>query len=218
MRNYSFSELLVMGKNGNKDAVKEMNRRIELASHDDEVATFDIINAYEHYIKKLSGKYTRICRTYSFDDLYSLGVLGLIKAIKRFDPSYGCLLTTLAFTEISNSITGITRQEWAHNNISITNLEMDGEENASSLTIGYIPDNTVNVFEEVSDKLESEILCKTFNILTPMQRNAMIGLFIENKTANELAAIYGKDVKAIHSLKYNAIDKLRYALKNTLKH
>lgn len=218
MKSLTFSELLVMGKNGNKEAINEMNHRIELASHDDETATLDIINAYERYIKKLSGKYVRICRTYSFDDLYSLGVLGVIRAIKRFDPSYGCLLTTLIFTEVSNSITSVSRQEWAHNNISITNLEMDGEEETTHLTIGYIPDETVNIFNEVSNKLESEIIRNAFDKLTTMQQKVMIGLFIQNKTAKELAKEYGMNERQIHSYKYNAIDKLQWALKNVLKH
>ena len=218
MKNLSFSELLVLGKSGDKNAIDEMNKRINLAAHDDELATLDIINAYERYIKKLAGKYTRICRTYSFDDMYSLGVLGVIRAIKRFDTSYGCLLTTLIFTEVSNSITSVSRQEWAHNNISITNLEMDGEDDSNHLTIGYIPDNSVNIFEEVSNKLESEVIRNAFDKLTYMQQKVMVGLFLQNKTAKELAKEFGMNERQIHSYKYNAIDKLQWALKNVLKH
>lgn len=52
----------------------------------------------------------RCHRQVEFDDLYQAGVLGLIRAVDRFDPERHCLLKTLAEHRIRGAILDYLRQ------------------------------------------------------------------------------------------------------------
>lgn len=53
-----------------------------------------------YYVRRISCAYTLI----PFEDMVQIGMIGLIRAIERFDPSFGCVLRTYAGKIISNRI------------------------------------------------------------------------------------------------------------------
>ena len=62
----------------------------------------DILNSYDKYIKSIVNKYN--VSKFDKDDLYQAGLIGLFKAIKRYDESFNVKLSTFAFKYIIGEI------------------------------------------------------------------------------------------------------------------
>ncbi len=212
MKNMTFKELIEMGKKGNKEAINEMNLRVEMSKENNEYF-LDILNACEGLIVKFASQYRRICQTYEMEDLKSLGTIGVYNAIQKYDPSYNVLFTTLAYNEIRNSISSITRKEWSKNNIYVMSLGNDDNEDGTLMTLDMISDD-VDIFKEVSTKMEYEEVLQAINELTELQKAVITSLYIDELTISETAQKLNISYKSVDKARGLAIKSLRYKLQH----
>jgi len=130
-----------------------------------------------------------------FEDILSVGRLGLLKAIRSFDTAKNVKLATYAARCITNEILMFFRKESKHENNfslqdSIPNLKDD------NLTFqDMLPDDKVNVEECVFDNIMISELLEGLTFLPDKQRLAMELSFGLNgnqrKTQYEVAEILG---------------------------
>lgn len=78
-----------------------MDELIERARAGDPAALEEIFRDLLPMIKSIAGRYSS-CAEY--DDLIQTGAIGLLKAIRAFDPNAGAKLTTYAFSMIKGEI------------------------------------------------------------------------------------------------------------------
>lgn len=120
------------------------------------------------------------------DDLYSTGIVGLIKAINSFDTEKGFKFSTYATHVIRNEILMTFRKKRVDVAFSLddtANLE-NGEEvpYASMISSGE------QFEDEVITKVQyEEMLCK----LPERERNIMIMFFVHDKTQCEISSLTG---------------------------
>ncbi|HHV79708.1 MAG TPA: FliA/WhiG family RNA polymerase sigma factor [Firmicutes bacterium] len=103
----------------------------------DPAARAQLIERYAPLVKYVAGRLsTGLPSHVSMDDLYSEGLLGLIDAIEKFDPSRGVKFETYAVARIKGAILdGLRRMDWlpVHTRQKIRQLEKAYSELQSKL-------------------------------------------------------------------------------------
>ena len=90
-------------------AYKENPRLLEASLAGDEAATAELVSRNEGLVRTIA---LRFCsRGYELEDLIQIGHLGLLKAIRTFDPSRGCALSTYAVPLILGEIRRFLRDD-----------------------------------------------------------------------------------------------------------
>ena len=101
----------------------------------------------------------------TWEELISVGTIGLIKAVDSFDVSKGCPLPPYACICISNEINMYLRKESNYRNrITVSGGDASGFEDT---------DRQDPVFEEVSSRLEHEHLEESFHDLSPREQEIL---------------------------------------------
>lgn len=84
---------------------------LERARKGDETACEDLLVTNEGLIWSIVRRYCG--RGVEADDLYQLGCLGFVKAVKGFDPAFGCQFSTYAVPKIAGEIRRYLRDDGA---------------------------------------------------------------------------------------------------------
>ena len=158
-----------------------------------------------------------------FDDIISIGTIGLIKAINTFKVSKGNKLATYASKCIDNEILMYLRSEKKKNReVSIHEpIGTDKEGNAISL-LDVLESETIDFAYEYDLNSQIKWLLENITlILTPSELNIIkkrYGLFGENEiTQRELAASLGISRSYVSRIEKKCLQKLNTAFKNPKK-
>ena len=173
------------------DETKELFEKYQ--NNHDLLAKEKLINGNLKLVLSILRKYTN--RTDNLDDLFQIGVIGLIKAIDNFDLSYGLKLSTYACPMIA----GEMRRYLRDNNMlrvsrSLKDLAYRAMQMKEYLTnkLGYTP-----TYEEIARNLnesETDVLVaiestyEPISLYTPIYNDGGDTIYlyeqIENKSAN----------------------------------
>lgn len=165
--------------------------------------------------KKFDG-----CAT-STEDLVSIGTIGLMKAVKTFNPNKNIKLATYASRCIENEILMYLRKSTQlKNEVSIDeplNIDWDGNELLLSDVLGSDND-TVN--RNIEQEAECKLLLDAVNKLEPRARQITVLRFglmgFKEHTQKEVALMLGISQSYISRLEKKIINKLKKELKNVL--
>ena len=146
---------------------EEMNQLFIRLKNGDEGAKEKLVNGNLKLVLSILRKYTN--RTDNLDDLFQIGVIGLIKAIDNFDLSFGLKLSTYACPMISGEI----RRYLRDNNMlrvsrSIKDLAYKTLQLRDLMTnkLGYVP-----TYEMIAKELgvdESDIIVAVESMYDPV--------------------------------------------------
>lgn len=88
---------------------EETNELVSLAKNGDELAKEKLITVNSPLIKSVIKRYLN--KGIEYDDLYQLGALGFVKAIKNYDSTYNVKFTTYAVPMIAGEIKRFLRDD-----------------------------------------------------------------------------------------------------------
>lgn len=88
---------------------EETNELVSLAKNGDELAKEKLITVNSPLIKSVIKRYFN--KGIEYDDLYQLGALGFVKAIKNYDSTYNVKFTTYAVPMIAGEIKRFLRDD-----------------------------------------------------------------------------------------------------------
>ena len=88
---------------------EETNELVSLAKNGDELAKEKLITVNSPLIKSVIKRYLN--KGIEYDDLYQLGALGFVKAIKNYDSAYNVKFTTYAVPMIAGEIKRFLRDD-----------------------------------------------------------------------------------------------------------
>ena len=153
-------------------------------------------------------------KTTSTEDLVSIGTIGLMKAVKTFNPEKNIKLATYASRCIENEILMHLRKV---NNMKAEmsfdeplSVDWDGNELTLRDVLGTESDD---VFEPIEYTDEKRLLLKTVNALPEKERNLMIMRFglngTESHTQKQLADRLGISQSYISRLEKKILDKIK---------
>lgn len=144
------------------------------AQKGDDRARDQLIEAYLGLVAHACHKYGR-GEYYEFDDLFSIGVEGLIKAIDRYDPTRSCefkpyLWVKFAIIDANQSV----RKRSAHE---------------QALPVGF--DELVGVYDQPEEPDYRAVLLEAFSVLTEKQRETIMLHYMgdERRTFKEVARL-----------------------------
>lgn len=153
-------------------------------------------------------------KTTSTEDLVSIGTIGLMKAVKTFNPEKKIKLATYASRCIENEILMYLRKI---NNMKAEmsfdeplSIDWDGNELTLRDVLGTDPDD---VFEPIEYTDEKRLLLKTVYALPEKERNLMIMRFGldggEGRTQKQLADSMGISQSYISRLEKKTLEKIK---------
>lgn len=153
-------------------------------------------------------------KTTSTEDLVSIGTIGLMKAVKTFNPEKNIKLATYASRCIENEILMHLRKV---NNMKAEmsfdeplSVDWDGNELTLRDVLGTDPDD---VYEDIEYSDEKRLLLETVNALPEKEKNLMIMRFGLNggdgHTQKQLADSLGISQSYISRLEKKILEKIR---------
>lgn len=157
------------------------------------------------------------------DDLISIGIIGLIKAVNTYNPSKGNRLATYAAKCIENELLMMLRGEKKKNKeISLNDpIGVDKEGNTISL-IDVIENDEVDVLKQMETE-EDIVRVREYvdSVLTKREREIIIWRYGlgENKpmTQKNVGEKLGISRSYVSRIEKKALDKLKKAFDNTYK-
>ncbi len=150
----------------------------------------------------------------NIEDLISIGTIGLIKAVKTFDPHKKIKLATYASRCIENEILMfLRRNNKMRSEVSFDeplNTDWDGNELLLSDTLGTDHDT---IYRDIEDQVDRKILHMALNHLSDRERKIMELRFGldggEEKTQKDVADLLGISQSYISRLEKRIIKRLR---------
>ncbi|MFZ5642162.1 MAG: RNA polymerase sporulation sigma factor SigK [Bacillota bacterium] len=196
---------------------EEENHYLKLFLEGDETAKKTLVERnlrlVAHIIKKYDGE--------DFDDLVSIGTIGLIKAVNTYNPGKATRLATYASRCIENEILMYYRsRKKLRSEMSIfepIGTDKDGNELSFIDVLGTEPET---VIETVSSKFENERLWNKLETLNSQEKKVIIMRFgLKNGlsfTQREIAKKLGISRSYVSRIEKKAINRLsdQFAIEN----
>lgn len=198
---------------------EETNELVSLAKNGDELAKEKLITVNSPLIKSVIKRYLN--KGIEYDDLYQLGALGFVKAIKNYDSTYNVKFTTYAVPMIAGEIKRFLRDDGTvkvsrsikHLSIQIKNFIVEyNQENNKNPTLDEISqkfnmDKTDIVFAmeanttplSLNDKFEDDESC---TLMDKISDGFTVEKYIDKLTIRELIENLSAREKQVIIMRY----------------
>lgn len=199
---------------------------VKLYQSGDKTALEQLIQANTGIINKIANKYNGINRELEFDDLFQSGVLGLIKAVEKYNPNHEkkAKFITYAIFLIDRYIywcvNGRSSKEVENNKFfnNCTSLNAPIGEDETEKVIDFV-EGVDYGFENVEEKIflinlrnELEEVMQKYNTLE--QREILknrYGWNTKPMALNDIAEIFNSTVSKVRNTETLALRKLRHS-------
>lgn len=198
---------------------EETNELVSLAKNGDELAKEKLITVNSPLIKSVIKRYLN--KGIEYDDLYQLGALGFVKAIKNYDSTYNVKFTTYAVPMIAGEIKRFLRDDGTvkvsrsikHLSIQIKNfiIEYNQEHNKNptldEISQKFNMDKTDIVFAmeanttplSLNDKFEDDESC---TLMDKISDGFTVEKYIDKLTIRELIENLSAREKQVIIMRY----------------
>lgn len=185
---------------------KDVNNLILKAQNNDKNALEEIVKIYKPYIIKIARSI--YINGYETEDLIQIGVIALIKAVKRFQLERGAVFTAFAVTVIKNAfneeLRKIIGKRWDKKfKCSLNNVTEEGKEFIEMLA------SEEDIEEEVVLKEQIILLRKVMSKLPEKDREIIQWFYFENRSLKEYSELKGISANLAAQRKGRAMEKLK---------
>ncbi len=165
-----------------------------------------------HYVTRQVYKFDT--PLYDYDDLYSVGYLGLMDAAKKYDPSRGVKFSTFAVPRIRGAITDeIRRLNKASRGKNPPKMEsIEGNRNENDKPIAELADRGLSPLDKTILKDQRLELMKTIARLTEMERQVIYLYYYKGYNMRKIADMIGRTEGRVSQVHSQAIKRLRNRL------
>ena len=173
----------------------------------DEKAGHKLARAYLPLVKGIAVKYLKYCN--SWEDLVSEGCVGLMKAIKRYDPDQGARLGTYATKWIDAEIREYTKRQVRMESLN----EPAGEAGVEKLHL--LADERDDQEQTLGDarqrRVRREFLKKALNSLPDPERQIIVERHLRQQATplKDLGARFGLSGESIRQMELKALKTLK---------
>lgn len=192
----------------------------------DKKALIELIVANKGIIYKIANKYDGINRELEIDDLYQNGILGLIKAVEKYDLNYGKKAKFITYAVhyinryITNIVNGTGSKEVENNKFyhQCTSLNKPIGEDEETELEEFVEDIDYS-FENIEEKIfisslrkELEEVMESANTLKQREILKMtFGWNSKPMTMNEIGEIFDISNTRVRDIKAAALKKIRHS-------
>lgn len=193
------------------------NELVYLCSENNEEATSLLIDKYRNCILKILKEYLKeySIRGMEVADLYQEGLIGLIHAIKTFDPKKDITFYTYSNACIKNSIISAMRQSFRKkNNILNNSYSLDNLiEDTNSTFYELFKDEASDPSTLLLDKEETDDIISRIRAKLSEGENEIFELRLKGLSNSEISILLDKDKKNIENTMYRINKKYKELLK-----
>ena len=190
----------------------------------------NLVVQFEPLVKKWAWKLAN--RNHEYDDLYQVGMIGLLRAAALFDPSRNTSYVAYLSAWIKGTIQNyrrdtnyikMTRREYVdfENHPQITSIFSNSWENAESEQHdGYAEGSTYHDMPEdfpYQEIYEGELMQAIVDILPERERKALCMAFLEDKSQRQIGREIGFSQMHTGRIIHGAIQTLREHFRITLE-
>ena len=155
-----------------------------------------IVEQYTPLVHKIVNKYSWMAPRHSREDLVQEGLVGIVKALKSFEPERGHRFMTWVYPQIRGAVSGVARKEHRNPKYPLSLEQSDWGSNLEDTTKYEVKDEALS--EQVRDIIlvgcgslenkQASIVCDRFGLLgkKPMRQG-------------EVAEKYGLTKQAVNS-------------------
>lgn len=210
----TFKDICKKASEGNGLAMEEMKNRIVLAKNGDDIVTLDIIAACEGFIKKFAYQSVKRCNISTFEDLCSLGTIGVLNAIKKYDLTKNIIFTTFVYREIQGSITTATYLERNRSYKKDLYLVTGCQDQLPPQTFPEesLLDEESDTFRDVINAFNHEVLYNAFEKISEKQAESLMRRYVLDESPEEIAKELGVSVSSINNRIYFGKQALKKVL------
>ncbi|MDW8802141.1 sigma-70 family RNA polymerase sigma factor [Clostridium sp. A1-XYC3] len=179
---------------------------IQKAQRNDKNALEEIVKIYKPYIIKIARSI--YINGYETEDLIQIGVIALVKAVKRFQLERGAVFTAFAVIVIKNAfneeLRKIIGKRWDEKfKCSLNNVTEEGKEFIEMLA------SEEDIEEEVVLKEQIILLRKVMSKLPEKDREIIQWFYFENRSLKEYSELKGISANLAAQRKGRAMEKLK---------
>ena len=171
-------------------------REKELFEKLDEEARDEIIKSHLKLVLMISKRYSFVKNGLQKDIIHE-GVVGLIKAIDRFDPDFGCRFSTIARFYIQNGIRSFLRELdpflYVELDVDISDGERFRQKQISDIDKSFVLEKVYDLIEDIDD-IDKKILILRYD---------------ENKTWRQIGESIGMCHEAVRKRHQKTILRIR---------
>lgn len=139
-------------------------------------------------------------------ELIQEGTLGLIEAAEGFSPGREARFSTYAQYRIKGRMLDFLRR---NQRSAAEALELASWEEEVGEVLGFLRDERVDVEEEVARRAVGAILHEALERLTEKERQIINGLYLQDRTPQEVAAVLGISSSYLYKTQKKALRRLR---------
>ena len=150
-------------------------------------------------------------------DLFQEGTVGLIEAVERFDPDKEIKFTTYAPFRIRGRIINYLERNNNKNITLDTNAQAMQEIMGMASMFADPTDTKKNVERLAEDEMLLNMVLKSLSRLTEKEKAVVIGIYIEDKKATDLARELGISNSYLSRLQKKGIRRLRGMLSRLMR-
>jgi RNA polymerase sporulation-specific sigma factor len=184
-------------------------------TEDDVAARAKIIESYQPLVYKIVS--STKANPEVLLDLFQEGTVGLIEAVERFDPSKEIKFTTYAPFRIRGRIINYLERNNNKNITLDTNAQAMQEIMGMASMFADPTDTKKNVERLAEDEMLLNVVLKSLSRLTEKEKAVVIGIYIEDKKATDLAKELGISNSYLSRLQKKGIRRLRGMLSRLMK-
>jgi RNA polymerase sigma factor (sigma-70 family) len=150
---------------------------------------------------------------YDYDDLYSLGNIGLLSAARTYDAQRGVAFSTYAYRCIEHSILGALKREWDQQIECICLSQLSVEEDDNPIE-EQIPDTAPDASAIAFHRCDRDLLEAAIEGLSERQQEAVRSIYFEGESIAEIAKRWRLSMQAVQKQHVLALKALRLRLRS----
>jgi RNA polymerase sigma factor (sigma-70 family) len=168
-------------------------------------------------IAMLVGRTLRRCprlpSVYDYDDLYSLGNIGLLSAARTYDPERGVAFSTYAYRCIEHAIMGALKREWDQQIDCVCLSQLPGEEDENQIE-EQIADAAPDASAMAFSRCDRELLETAMAGLSKRQAEVIRSIYFEGEPISQIAHRWRLSMQAVQKQHLLGLKSLKQRLRN----
>lgn len=161
-----------------------------------------LVERYMHSVKLKALSMAKRCPSADFDDLYSDGLMGLLKAIRYYEEGKGATFATFVSLCVQSSMKTCVSK-------SLKTSPLNKEDD---FDFGTLQDNSASAVDIIIDKEQNGEFYKKLSGILTAREMSVLDMYLRHFTYQQIAATLSINEKSVDNALQRAKSKIKHSL------